>query len=192
MGWRSPSRQASVTRLSRDRRAPPRWGMGLPPRRPRRWWHRIADPRIYLKFVMLIAGAALVALPLAADAVNALARPASGPGENCRILSVVDGDTVTMWCGTRGVERARITGFDTPELFSPGCNRELALAWQAKWALRLAIWQADALTIRREGSDRYGRTLVSVQVDGAPIGQSLIAQGLARPYGGGRRQGWCG
>lgn len=34
------------------------------------------------------------------------------------------------------------------------------------------------------------RLLRNVQVDGADVGQALIAAGVAREYGSGR-QGWC-
>jgi len=30
-----------------------------------------------------------------------------------------------------------------------------------------------------------------VVVDGAPVAETMIAAGHARPYDGGRRQGWC-
>ena len=35
--------------------------------------------------------------------------------------------------------------------------------------------------------DKYGRTLASVEVTGVDIAQTLLAEGLARPYEGGTR-----
>jgi endonuclease YncB( thermonuclease family) len=96
-----------------------------------------------------------------------------------------------MFCPGRGTTSARLAGFDAPELFSPACPSELAAAVQAKWALRLAIWQADRITLVREGTDRYDRALVTAFLDGAPLARRMIESGHARPYAGGRRQGWC-
>jgi endonuclease YncB( thermonuclease family) len=47
-----------------------------------------------------------------------------------QIPTIVDGDTVKV----AGV-RIRLTDYDSPELFSPKCPREYALAWQAKQEL---------------------------------------------------------
>jgi endonuclease YncB( thermonuclease family) len=40
--------------------------------------------------------------------------------------------------------------------------------------------------------DRYGRKLRVVERDGESLGDMLVQQGLARPYGGGKRAPWCG
>ena len=40
--------------------------------------------------------------------------------------------------------------------------------------------------------DRYARTLAHLTVGGRNVGGVLIGEGLAPPYNGGRRQGWCG
>ena len=179
-------RRNNVVRYSRDYRRPPKWNMGLPPRR-----NRLADPRFFLRAVIGLAAAGLVILPGIADATLSVLRPLAAEDENCRIYQVVDGDTVRMWCPDRGNVRARLTGFDTPELFSPECAAELAAAMQAKWALRRALWQADEVRITREGTDRYGRTLIAAYIDDTPLARRMIADGHARIYGGGIRQTWC-
>lgn len=183
-------RRTTVIPYSRDYRRPPRWNMGLPPRRPRRRW-RLADPRFYLGAVMVTAALGLVVLPAASDAVIAVARPAADAEGACRIFQVIDGDTVRMWCPGRGATSARLTGFDAPELFSPRCRSELLAATGAKWALRLAIWRADRVTLVREGTDRYGRALVAAFLDDEPLARVMIERGHARPYTGGKREGWC-
>ena len=71
-----------------------------------------------------------------------------------------------MWCPGRGDAKARLTGFDTPELFSPSCPAELAAAIRAKWALRLVLFRAEEVRLVRQGTDRYGRALVAAFVDG--------------------------
>jgi endonuclease YncB( thermonuclease family) len=190
MGWRDPPGRRVVP-FSRDRRRPPRWTMGLPPRRPRRWWRRLADPLVYLKLVIATAAAGLIVLPFVADTVNAVARPARAADGTCRVVRVIDGDTIDLWCSGAGVERARLTGFDAPELFSPRCLSEAVSAHQAKWALRGMIFTADELTVVAKGRDRYDRRLVALYLDGEPVAQRMIGEGHARAYDGGRREGWC-
>ncbi|MEZ5912877.1 MAG: thermonuclease family protein [Paracoccaceae bacterium] len=179
-------RKNTVVRYSRDYRRPPKWNMGLPPRR-----NRLADPRTYLSAAVVLASVGLVVLPAVADGYIALARPTSETGGSCRIYQVVDGDTVRMWCPGRGSVKARLVGFDTPELYSPQCPSEFAAAVRATWALRLALLRAGAVRLVREGTDRYGRALVAAFVDGAPLARAMIADGHARAYAGGQRQGWC-
>ncbi|MFN3938545.1 MAG: thermonuclease family protein [Gemmobacter sp.] len=154
---------------------------------------RLADPRIYLRLVMGIAALALaaVSLPQFADVARSISRPVPEQGSGCRVLSVIDGDTVTLWCPGTGAQRARLTGFDTPEVFSPGCTAEWRRGVQAAWALRRMLWAADEVRVVRGGTDRYGRTLAAVFLDGEPVARRMIAEGHARPYSGGPRAGWC-
>jgi len=185
-------RRTTVIPYSRDYRRPPRWSMGLPPRRPRPLRRRLADPRFYLGAVMMLAALGLVILPTGSDAILAFLRPIGANDGSCRIYQVIDGDTARIWCPGRGSTSARFTGFDAPELFSPACAGELAAAVQAKWALRLEIWKAGKITMVREGTDRYGRALIAAFLDGEPLARRMIAAGHGRSYDGGRRKGWCG
>jgi micrococcal nuclease len=161
--------------------------------RTRRQWRRqIADPLFYLRAVIVVAGLALVAVPAATDGLLALTKPLQGGDGPCRILRVVDGDTLTIWCTATGMERARLQGFDAPELFSPGCAEELLAGQKAKWALRGMVLGADRLRIARGGMDRYDRRLVTMWVDGQPLARRMVQAGHARAYGGEMRDGWCG
>ena len=178
----------NVIPFSRSYRRPPRWNMGLPPRRPPRR-PPLSDPRRWLKLVILAAGVGLVLLPGIADAVNAALTPASGGG--CRVAKVIDGDTVVLWCAGRGLQKARLKGFDAPEVFSPRCVSEWANGLAATWHLRRIFFGAETVTVAFAGEDRYGRALVSVATDGRSVAGRMIADGHARPYGGGRRQGLC-
>jgi micrococcal nuclease len=184
-----------ITPYSRDYRRPPGRNMAPRPKPPnwfRRFLRRIADPLFYLRAVIVLAGLGLILLPLAADAVNAIARPVSGPNGTCRILSVIDGDTVSLWCEGQGVSRARLVGFDTPEMFSPRCPKEFIAAQQATWALRWMILRAHTLRLTPLGQDRYHRRLVSLMLDGQSVARRMIKAGHARAYSGGKRGGWCG
>jgi micrococcal nuclease len=185
---------AKVVPYSRDYRRPPKWGMGLPPRRPpprRRWWHRIADPVFYLRAVIFLASVGLIVVPFMADGALAVARPLAAPDGACRVLRVVDGDTVDLWCAATGIERARLDGFDAPELFSAKCTAELIAAQQAKWALRGLLLSGGDLRMERGGLDRYQRRLVTVWVGQVPLARRMIQGGHGRSYGGGTRLGWC-
>jgi micrococcal nuclease len=167
--------------------------MGLPPRRPKkRWWQRMADPVFYLRAVIVVASVALVIVPMLADGALAVARPMASADGACRVLRVVDGDTVTIWCPASGVERARLAGFDAPELFSPRCSAELLAAQKAKWALRGMLLSGGDLRLERGGLDRYDRRLVTVRVGQMPLARLMIQGGHGRSYGGGLRAGWCG
>lgn len=103
----------------------------------------------------------------------------------CPSLSVHDGDTIRC-----GAERVRIADIDAPELpDSPKCRDYRArYAWcdfqmgeQARDALR-GFLTSGKVTIKRQGIDRYGRTLALVRVDGVDAGKWLVSKGLARPW----------
>lgn len=165
--------------------------MGLPPRKPRRWWQRLADPLFYLRAVIVVSGLALVAVPLIADGLLAVTRPIAADTQNCRVLRVVDGDTVELWCATDGMHRARLAGFDAPELFSPRCMGELVAAQKAKWALRGLLLGGGPLRMSLGAMDKYDRRLVTVWVNGEPLADAMIARGHARKYAGQARRSWC-
>lgn len=181
----------TIVPYSRDYRRPPRWGMGVPSRKPRRWWQRVADPLFYLRAVILLSGLALVAIPLISDGTLALLRPIPAGAQSCRVVRVIDGDTADLWCATAGLQRARLAGFDAPELFSPNCMAELIAAQKAKWALRGLLLTGGPLRLSLGGLDKYERLLVTVWVNGVPLAKVMIAGGHARKYGGEARQSWC-
>lgn len=103
---------------------------------------------------------------------------AAGPRSHC----VHDGDT--FW---HEGEKIRIADIDTPEL-NGRCDYERKLAVKARNRL-LDILQAR-YSIRRQGQDRYGRTLAIVTVNGRSVGDMLVSEGLARTWSG-RREEWC-
>lgn len=101
-------------------------------------------------------------------------------------VSVYDGDTITI-----DGERIRILGLDTPEIGPRArCAAEQQGAVAARAELERMLFRAK-VTIRRDGTDRYGRTLAHVYADGENVARALISAGLARPYQGGKREGWC-
>jgi micrococcal nuclease len=101
-----------------------------------------------------------------------------------RTMCVVDGDTIRLAAGP-----VRLMGFDTPEMRGK-CLFERRKAQAA--STRLAeILGAGYLTFEWHGRGRYGRRLAIARVGGRDIATILIAEGLARPYFGARRKGWC-
>jgi len=113
------------------------------------------------------------------------------PDGECAVARVVDGDTVDMTCPGTGRFRARLTGYDTPESYEPGCRAEAELARAATARLRALVQGAGAVDASLGGLDRYDRRLVALRLDGRDVGTTLIAEGLAVPYTGGRRINWC-
>jgi endonuclease YncB( thermonuclease family) len=105
-----------------------------------------------------------------------------GGGTNC----VVDGDTIWL----EG-EKIRIADIDAPETHDPRCASEKALGDRATIRLQELL---DSGTVTLEPIDRdtdiYGRKLRLVLVDGKSVGDTLVAEGLARWYEGHRRP-WC-
>jgi micrococcal nuclease len=108
---------------------------------------------------------------------------------------LVDGDTFVV-----DGERIRIIETDTPETWRPSCERELKLGLDAKAELRRLLDQVDdrhPLTLVREGTDYFKRTLAYVYVGEVNVGESMIASGHALPYRKGksakawRKAQWC-
>ena len=126
-------------------------------------------------------------LPQVSDVLLGL-RPVT---DGCRVLYVVDGDTVDFTCPSEGLIRTRVTGFDAPELYSPQCAPEAAAALASQTYLRWVLGSARELRIILGGADRYDRRLAEVFVDGERLAERMIGAGHGRPYDGGARAGWC-
>ncbi|MFA7597010.1 MAG: thermonuclease family protein [Novosphingobium sp.] len=98
---------------------------------------------------------------------------------------VHDGDTIRLCDG----ERVRIENIEAPELpDSPKCRDrrrngwcDYALAERSRDALAAFLGSGTAM-MERTGTDRYGRTLARIRVNGKDAGQYLIAQGLAKAW----------
>lgn len=105
-----------------------------------------------------------------------------GGGTDC----VVDGDTIWL-----AGEKIRIADIDAPETHDPRCASEKELGDRATERLQELL---DSGTVTLAPIDRdkdvYGRKLRLVLVDGKSVGDTLVAEGLARWYDGHRRP-WC-
>ena len=110
----------------------------------------------------------------------------------CQVTYIADGDTIHMACPDTGEVKVRLLGFDTPEVYSPRCQKELAAGRKATAVLSQMLRSGPITAARFEGHDRYGRELVRLEVGGQDVARRMIASGYARPYSGGRHPDWCG
>lgn len=99
----------------------------------------------------------------------------------CTQLQVHDGDSIRC-----AGERIRIENIDAPELpDSPKCHPPRSYAWcdyQAGFASRdalIAFLGRGQIMVQRTGTDRYGRTLARVSVNGKDAGAYLVSKGHA-------------
>lgn len=132
-----------------------------------------------------LPGSDRVPLP---DAAQRLDRSFSNCGSGRRTDCVLDGDTFHV-----DGEKIRIADIDAPELFSPRCSREAMLAGKAQRRLRTLL-NAGPIDLRRPAArdrDVYGRKLRNVYRNGRSLGETLVAEGLARPWRG-YGESWCG
>ncbi|RLP26036.1 thermonuclease family protein [Mesorhizobium sp. YM1C-6-2] len=143
-----------------------------------------------LTFVLL--GAA--ALALAGKPASA-AKLFHGPVE-AAVLEVLDGDTflaeALVWPGHAVRVNVRIRGIDAPEM-KARCRAERAAAERARDALAVLFGDGPVAISNIAGAKYYGRVLADVTTaDGQGVASVLLGEELVRPYGGGRRAGWCG
>ena len=106
-----------------------------------------------------------------------------------------DGDTcyVTMPALPKSLSKmtVRILGIDTPELRGK-CSKEKELAMQARIFANRTFREARVIEFKDLKWDKYGcRILSNVYLDGYLYADMIINEQLARPYDGGKKEGWC-
>jgi micrococcal nuclease len=102
-------------------------------------------------------------------------------------LCVIDGDTF-FFAG----EKIRIADIDAPETGGAQCANEAELGARATSRLQELLNEGpfELRGYQSRDTDRYGRKLRVVVRDGRSIGDTLVAEGLARRWSG-RRLPWC-
>ena len=100
-------------------------------------------------------------------------RPTTGTGVVARVN---DGDTLTLRSGAK----VRLVQIDAPELTSDCYGRaaQRALAALVPEGTRVRLVRDPAL----DATDRYGRLLRYVLVDGRDVNVELVRRGAASPY----------
>jgi endonuclease YncB( thermonuclease family) len=116
---------------------------------------------------------------------------ASAEDLSVSVVSVYDGDTFKV--NIEGVPdvfgkkiSVRIRGIDTPEIRGK-CEREKLMAVMARDYARTHL-QGKTVVLKNVQRGKYFRLLA----DMPELSAELIQLGLARPYDGGKRGGWCG
>ena len=84
----------------------------------------------------------------------------------------------------------RVLGIDTPEIRGK-CQAEKEKAKDARLFTVNQLTQARRIELVDIQRGKYFRLLAVVLIDGVSLGESLIEQGLAVPYDGGRKKDWC-
>ena len=111
------------------------------------------------------------------------------------VLWTIDGDTfearVHLSPGLDVATRVRLRGIDAPE-FRARCVDERAQAEAARDVLRTILDQGE-VRIAHVALDKYGgRVIADAFTQTTPdVAAALLETGVARRYGGGRRDGWC-
>lgn len=134
-----------------------------------------------------------IAILLLAPVPGIAAEVIPGP-VHAEVVSVYDGDTFTAdahpWPQITTRVSVRVNGVDTPEIRGK-CPAEKEKAKAARDFVKTTLKGAN-ITLRNVKLGKYaGRVIADVFVNGAPLAEVLIAAGLARPYEGGAREGWC-
>ncbi len=134
-------------------------------------------------------------VPLSASTGEAAAPSTLRAGHPVDVLRVLDGDTfearVRLWPGLEMTTKVRLRGIDAPEL-KGRCDEERAKAVAARDALQAMLGQGD-VGISAVALDKYGgRIIADASTRATPdIAAALLGAGLARGYGGARRESWC-
>lgn len=92
----------------------------------------------------------------------------------CLVVGITDGDTVKLRCGDAAEEKVRLLQIDAPE-------KKQAFGTQAKKALSELAYE-KTVHLERSGTDRYGRTLGRVSLDGTDLNVEMVWRGFAWCY----------
>lgn len=101
---------------------------------------------------------------------------------------LIDGNAIEM-----NGEIIRISNIETPGIRSAECEAERRLGMRARKRVRELVKRGSVAILQ---SDRVhldsppGRLHARVEIDGADLGNRLIAEGFARPWTG-KRRSWC-
>ena len=144
-----------------------------------------------MKFVTLTISLVVLTASLAHAAQSS-----TFPGPvSAKVVSVYDGDTfravAEVWPGHTVAVNIRIRGIDAPEKRGR-CAGERDAAHRAREALEKLLSGGAVSITNIAGAKYYGRVLADVATpDGMQVARRMLDDQLVRPYGGGRRSGWC-
>lgn len=91
-----------------------------------------------------------------------------------RVVAVADGDTITVLDADRVAHRIRLGGIDAPE-------KRQAFGTRSKQSLSDIVFNR-AVTVETGKTDRYGREIGKILVDGADANLQQVQRGFAWHY----------
>jgi endonuclease YncB( thermonuclease family) len=129
-----------------------------------------------------LAGAALgfvSPLPLSpASAPKPVTATAKTAAFQAKVIHISDGDTLTVRVSTTDVEdeniKIRLAQIDAPERGQP---------WGTRSKQEIArMVDGKTVMILPQSTDRYGRTIAQVEIDGTDVNRQMVALGAAWAY----------
>jgi endonuclease YncB( thermonuclease family) len=93
---------------------------------------------------------------------------------NGRVVGVADGDTVTVLDASRQQHKIRLMGIDAPE-------KKQAFGNKSKQALSDLVFNKQ-VSVEFSKTDRYGRTIGKILVDGLDANLEQVKKGMAWHY----------
>jgi endonuclease YncB( thermonuclease family) len=91
-----------------------------------------------------------------------------------RVVGVADGDTITVLDGSRTQHKIRLSGIDAPEKKQPFGQR-------SKESLSDLVY-SKTVTVETDKTDRYGREVGKVLIDGSDANLVQVQRGFAWHY----------
>lgn len=105
-------------------------------------------------------------------------------------VKVIDGDTVdlTLDLGFYAYtqQRFRLDGLNTPEMNSKDPSERVKAAEVKNFVIRV-VGAATCIEVTSTRTEKYGRWLAELWLDGVSLNNLLLGKGLAIPYSGGSR-----
>ncbi len=117
----------------------------------------------------MMRAAMLCCLMLPATAAAAEPPPFTG-----KVVSVHDGDTLTVLDAANVQHKVRLHGIDAPE-------RKQAFGTVARERLA-GLTAGKSVTVLPHDRDKYGRTVAGIEVEGQDVNRQMVAEGLAWHY----------
>ena len=91
-----------------------------------------------------------------------------------RVVSIADGDTLTVSDAASVQHKVRLQGIDAPERGQPfGTVARERLA---------ALVMGKTVTVHNDGRDKWGRTLGRIEIEGQDVNRQMVADGMAWHY----------
>ena len=152
--------------------------------------------RIFIAAVFVISCAAVCSVHSATKRVKAPSKNVVHHPVNAEVTYILDGDTfsarVMLEEGMEISVRVRFMNIDAPEM-NGMCESEIIAAHASRDRLEELIPVGSRVVLTGVKDDKYLGRIDAFVADGRgrDVGDIMVAEGFARIYGGGKRDGWC-